>query len=192
MHWNILGPLSHEIYNKMFGTSFICITEGPNKHKRNWVTKKLGCKDKCIWGSEASVGKQEDEEKPFSPVISLSPCQPQKTWLLHVAAKGYWELKHALELQNKAHYKWHRNTTGNGNILVEFQGFWTRCYKRNPSLSAVSSKTPFNIKKPRTHPICAVFIFFFLSSCLLHLSLHVFCWIYCLLTLCLTWSHSFS
>lgn len=68
------------------------------------------------------MGKQEDEGKPFSPVISLSP-QPQKTGLLHAAAKDHWELKHALELQTKAHYKWPRNTAGNGNILVEFKGF---------------------------------------------------------------------
>lgn len=151
--------------------------------QRNWFAK--------IWGSEASGEKQEEEKKPLFSVILFFLPHRRKTGLLHVAAKGYWELQHALELQTKAHYKWHRSTIGNRNILAEFQGFWTRCYGRNPSPRTVSGKTPFKvIETMNSTNMC--YFFTLLSLCLLHLSLYLSYWIYCPLTLHCTRSHDFS
>lgn len=153
--------------------------------QRNWVVK--------ITAFEALKPLVETGRggKPFFSIISLPPPPPRKTGLLHDAAKGYGELRCALELQTKAHYKWRKSTTGNRNIVVKFQEFWTRYYKRNPSPSTVSGKTSFNIIETMNSPNMRYF-FTFPSLCLLNLTLYLFYWIYCPLTLHCTWSHSFS
>lgn len=91
------------------------------------------------------------------------PLQPQRTGLLHVAAKDYWELKRALELQNKAHYKWHRNTTGNGEHSGGIPGFLNQVLGKKSQPRCSQQQNTFQHYETKNSPnMC--YLFFFFSS----------------------------